>query len=41
MIWTVVSVVIAAVTGWIVLVVVPRYLSAFVGRWAARRWPSS
>jgi hypothetical protein len=41
MMWTVGTVAIAAVMGWIVLVVAPRHFSAFVGRWAKRRWPSS
>jgi hypothetical protein len=39
MVWTVVTVAIAAVIGWIVLVVAPRHFSAFVDRWAKRRWP--
>jgi hypothetical protein len=36
--WTVVAVTTFAVIGWLVLVVVPRNLSAFA-RWAARRRP--
>jgi hypothetical protein len=36
---TVLSVASFALAGWIVLVVAPRHFSAFVDRWAKRRWP--
>jgi hypothetical protein len=37
---TIFSVASFALIGWLVLVVVPRHLSAFVARRAARRWSS-